>query len=275
MPDLHYPNEERGERVVERVGPDTAPLKWLRVTHLQLTAQQPEWSLETGEREAVLDIFGGHCTVNISAPSGSATFPEVGGRQNVFAGRPTMVYMPRDARVSIFAESPTFEGVLITAPARVAHPPSLIYPEEAQVRAVGKDNWRRTVVTSVGDNVRADRLIVGETLNPPGNWSSAPPHKHDRNEGDEVYMEEVYLYKTNPPQGFGLQRVYTAPGDPEPFDVTYAVRDGDVVVLPRGYHPVVAAPGYQLFYLWALAGEERRYGAWTDDPEHAWIKGLR
>jgi 5-deoxy-glucuronate isomerase len=273
-PQLHFPCRDSDERVTEIVGPDNAPLRLLRARQLRLTAQQPEWDFETEDCEAVLDIFGGLCTVNISAAAGGATFPEIGARQNVFAGRPTMVYIPKGARVSLFAESETFEGVLITAPARSAYPPALVYPEEAQVRMVGKDNWQRTVITSIGENVHADRLLVGETFNPPGNWSSAPPHKHDRNTESEAPLEEVYLYKLNPAQGFGLQRVYTAPDDPDPFDQTYAVRDGDAVALPRGYHPVVAAPGYQLFYLWALAGDERRYGAWSDDPDHAWIKGI-
>lgn len=273
MHDLHFPFHDVGGEVTELVSPETAPLHWLRVQLLRLGGKVCEYRFETGDREYVLDIFGGQCTVNISAKSGSATFPEIGERQNVFAGRPTMVYIPRDARVSIFGESETFEGVLISAPGEKGFPPVLVCPQEVQTRLIGKDNWQRTVHTAIGENIRANRLLIGETVNPPGNWSSAPPHKHDRYKGDEVPMEEVYLYKTNPAQGFGLQRVYTAPGDADPFDVTYAVHDGDTVVLPRGYHPVVAAPGYQLLYLWALAGEERKYGAWSDDPDHAWIKG--
>lgn len=273
MPGLHYPFRATKKTVVEVVSPANAPLRWLRLRALRLTEHAPEWTFYTGEEEAVLDIFGGLCTVNISAEGASATFPEIGSRQNVFAGKPTMVYIPKEARVSLFAESEVLEGALISAPARERYTPLLVCPEETQTRLVGKDNWQRTVVTAIGDNVKADRLLVGETVNPPGNWSSSPPHKHDRHGPAEIPMEEVYLYRLNPAQGFGLQRVYTAPDDPEPFDVTYSVRDGDVVVLPRGYHPVVAAPGYQLFYLWALAGEERRYGAWSDDPEHAWIKG--
>jgi 5-deoxy-glucuronate isomerase len=273
LPDLHFPFHDNGQEVMELVSPETAPLQFLRVYLLRLGGKVCEHRFETGDREYVLDIFGGLCTVNISAKTGSATFPEIGERQNVFAGRPTMVYIPRDARVSIFAESESFEGVLISAPGEKGYSPVLVCPQEVQTRLVGKDNWQRTVHTAIGENIRANRLLVGETVNPPGNWSSAPPHKHDRYEDPEVPMEEVYLYKTNPAQGFGLQRVYTAPGDADPFDVTYAVHDDDTVVLPRGYHPVVAAPGYQLLYLWALAGEERKYGAWSDDPDHAWIKG--
>lgn len=270
-PDLLFRRPPAEGPWTEIVSPQNAPLKWLRVGTVHLTAQSPEWTFETGDAEAALDIFGGLCTVNIHSSAGDATFPEIGKRAHVFAGKPTMVYIPRDSRVSLYAEGAVLDAALIFAPARQSYPAAVIYPEETITREVGRDNWSRTVVTAIGDNVRADRLIIGETFNPPGNWSSSPPHKHDRQNENETPMEEVYLYKTSPPGGFGLQRIYTAPDDPEPFDVTYAVQDGDAVVLPRGYHPVVAAPGYQLFYLWALAGEERRYGAWANDPAHAWI----
>jgi 5-deoxy-glucuronate isomerase len=111
-------------------------------------------------------------------------------------------------------------------------------------------------------------LIIGETFNPPGNWSSSPPHKHDRDDPPrEEKFEEVYFYRLDPPQGFALQRVYSADGD---LDVCYAVKHNDAVVLPRGYHPVVAAPGYRLYYLWVLAGQSRN-PVWSEDPAHSWI----
>jgi 5-deoxy-glucuronate isomerase len=274
-PDLLRRKKDVTHGISEIAGPSSAPLNWLTLSHLHLLHDKPEYVFSTGDNETVLDIFSGLCTVNIRTPDTTASYPEVGGRLNVFAGKPTMIYIPRESSVSIFAESSVFDGVLMSAPAHIQHKPQLVYPDDAEVRIVGKDNWQRTVVTSIGENVNADRLIVGETTNPPGNWSSAPPHKHDSHENGEVPMEEVYVFKLNPAQGFGIQRVYTPSDAEQPFDVSYAVRDGDAVVLPRGYHPVVAAPGYQLFYLWALAGEGRKYGAWSDDPEHSWIKGVQ
>ena len=87
-------------------------------------------------------------------------------------------------------------------------------------------------------------------------------------------MEEVYFFQPEPKEGFGFMRVYTAAGDKDPFDLSFAVEDGDTVIIPRGYHPVVAFPGYTLNYTWALAGEGRTYGAWSDDPKYSWIKNL-
>ena len=95
--------------------------------------------------------------------------------------------------------------------------------------------------------------MVGETFNPPGNWSSYPPHKHDGRDGEPV-LEEVYYYRVDPAHGFGQQMLYTEDGE----CVTHTVRDGDAVLLPYGYHPVSAPPGYQLYYLWGLAGAERK-----------------
>ncbi|HEU5394485.1 MAG TPA: 5-deoxy-glucuronate isomerase, partial [Candidatus Methylomirabilis sp.] len=115
----------------------------------------------------------------------------------------------------------------------------------------------------------AKRLLVGETFNRAGEWSSYPPHKHDRAAyPEESKMEEVYLFKVDPPQGFGLQRFYS----PERgVDTAVILRNNSVTRIPWGYHPVAAAPGYRLYYLWMLAGEDRNY-ALADDPAHAWVK---
>ena len=107
--------------------------------------------------------------------------------------------------------------------------------------------------------------MVGETINPPGNWSSYPPHKHDGRDGEPV-LEEVYYYRISPPQGFGQQMLYTTDGE----STTHTVKDGDAVLLPYGYHPVSAPPGYKLYYLWAMAGTERKL-ALHEDPAHTWL----
>ncbi|MEK7765746.1 MAG: 5-deoxy-glucuronate isomerase, partial [bacterium] len=133
----------------------------------------------------------------------------------------------------------------------------------------GKGNWFREVHDVGVENLEAKSLIFGETFNPPGNWSSAPPHKHDvDNPPEEGKLEELYYYRLRPVQGFGLQRVYTADG----YDQVFVVGDGDVVTLPRGFHPVVAAPGYDLYYFWVLAAFKERKLRARDDPKHKWIK---
>src|SRR5258708_35553687 len=102
--DLYYPRIQSDIPVVERVSPRTAPLKWISFTQVVLSDEFPEWEFETGSNEAVIDIFGGHCTVEIDAGSKDATFPEIGNREDVFSGLPTMVYVPKDSRVRLHAE---------------------------------------------------------------------------------------------------------------------------------------------------------------------------
>ena len=109
-----------------------------------------------------------------------------------------------------------------------------------------------------------------EVFTPSGNWSSYPPHKHDvHNPPGEVDLEEIYYYRIDRPEGYAIQKVYTAD---RRLDETITVRDGEMVLIPEGYHPVVAAPGYNVYYLNALAGSARSMAA-SDDPAYAWVRG--
>lgn len=232
-------------------------------------------SLQTAAREYVLDIFSGSVTLVISAAGHSKEiYSGAGKRADVFSGPPVMSYIPPHSQVDIKAESAAGLGIF-SAPSKSHAPAALLEGSTVIGNQVGRDNWQRTVYSALSANVPAERLLAGETLNPPGNWSSYPPHKHDRsNPPQEAVMEEIYYFRCRPAQGFGFIWTYTASGDAEGFSTAYAVHDGDTVLLPRGYHPVVAAPGYELHYTWVLAGEERRYGAWADDPDHAWVRSL-
>ena len=117
--------------------------------------------------------------------------------------------------------------------------------------------------------------MMAETLVPPGNWTSYPPHKHDvENPPNESIYEEVYFYLFKPAGGYGFQRVYEPGDDPDRLNEVYVVEDGDAVAIPRGYHPLVAAAGYQLVYIWALCG--RCTGSTAPGatiPTHVWIRG--
>ena len=195
---------------------------------------------------------------------------ELGGRTSVFAGKATGAYLPPGTAWSVQADS-RCELAVCSTPSDSSGPPQIIRPNEVQVNHAGNWNWRREVHNIIGANVsQAQRLLVGETFNPPGNWSSYPPHKHEEDDYPfQVNMQEIYHFRVNPPQGFGIQCIYS---DDLSLDETYTVRDTDSVVIPRGYHPVAAAPGYQLYYLWMMAGVTDRRMAPQDDPTHAWVK---
>ncbi len=185
-------------------------------------------------------------------------------RSSVFDEPATALYLPPGVKLTITAHAP-LEAIIVAAPAQPGGLPVLVGADQIQVHRRGAANYCREVHDILVHDTYAKRLLVGETFNPPGNWSSYPPHKHDGKDG-EPRLEEVYHYRVDPPQGFGHQSLYTAAGE----SVTHMVRDGDAVFIPYGYHPVSAPPGYRLYYLWALVGEQRALAV-HEDPQHSWI----
>jgi len=195
----------------------------------------------------------------------------LGPRMEVFNSKPWGIYIPPNKKIELVGIT---KSELVVA--KVRSEPSegdvvVIPPPEIERKTVGVHNWKR-YVTQVIDNTRGSKhIIMGETVNPPGNWSSYPPHKHDKhNPPLEWQMEEVYLYRINPQEGFGIQRIYTEEGD---IDQTITVLDNTVMPITKGYHPVVAAPGYSLYYLWVLGGKDP-VNIPRDDPKHSWIKRI-
>jgi len=191
-------------------------------------------------------------------------------RKNVFDGKASAVYLPPGTEGRIEAVAPARLAVA-QALSETGAEATVIEPEDVRPKIVGAQNWRRQVHDIVNGRLAAGRLLVGETFNRTGCWSSYPPHRHDEDRLPvEADLEEIYFFQVDPPQGFGFQRVYT---DERDLDEAYAVEHDDAVVLPRGYHPVAAAPGYRVYYLWMLAGTGRTMCPF-DDPQHAWITGL-
>ena len=133
----------------------------------------------------------------------------------------------------------------------------------------GSGSMERTIHHILMEDAAAESLLVTEVVTPAGHWSSYPPHKHDTNDPPkETQLEETYYHRLREASGFAVQRVYTAD---RTLDETVAVRDGDVVLVPRGYHTVSAAPGYELYYLNVMAGPVRKWCV-TFDPEHEWLR---
>lgn len=219
------------------------------------------------DEEVALILLSGECELKIAHDSGEIV-QIIGPRPNVFGGKAHAAYIPKDSRYEIRAEGPA-EIAVCKAPSELKAEPVIIAPEQVKVKVVGQHNWKRQVHDIIDADINARHLVVGETFNPPGNWSSSPPHRHDyENPPEECEMEEVYFFKIHPEQGFGVQRVYT---DDLSLNETYTIVNNDTVAIPRGYHPVAAGPGYQLYYLWILAGENRILHP-KDDPNHAWLK---
>jgi 5-deoxy-glucuronate isomerase len=219
---------------------------------------------ETGQSELAAVVLGGRCTVE----SAAGRWEGIGGRAHVFAGLPFTLYLPPGTAFTIAAETPA-ELALCFSRAEERFPARLVTPADIRVEIRGGGNATRQINHILEPEFPAHRLLVCEVYTPSGNWSSYPPHKHDQHRPpEEVDLEEIYYYRIDRPEGFALQRVYTRDGR---LDATLTVRDSELVRIPEGYHPVVAAHGYNVYYLNALAGSARSMAA-SDDPDYAWVR---
>lgn len=242
------------------ITPESAGWKYVGFRVIRLAAGTSYNHVEDG-REACLVVLTG--TVSVSA--GGKSFADIGGRQTVFDGAATSVYVPAGHRYTIEAASDA-EVAICTAPGTGAGDVRLIRSDAVEVRGQGTNT--RHVRNILSDADEAESLLVVEVITPGGHWSSYPPHKHDRDAyPEETFLEETYYHRLSPPQGFAFQRVYT---DERDIDETMAVEDGDVVMVPRGYHPVGAPHGYDLYYLNVMAGPRRNW-VFRNDPAHDWI----
>jgi 5-deoxy-glucuronate isomerase len=242
---------------------------WAQVTpesagwsHLFFGVRRGSFSAATGAVEIALVPLSGGCRVESGADSW-----ELGGRENVFAGLPWALYLPRDSDYRVEAEG---EVAICGALCDRRRDPVLVRPEQVEIEVRGAGNATRQINHLLKPDFPAERLLVVEVFTPSGNWSSYPPHKHDEdNPPDEVVLEETYYFRTPAPEAFAVQRLYS-PRDG--LDLTETVRDGDLMLVPFGYHTTAAAHGYDLYYLNALAGDRRSMAA-ADDPDLAWIRG--
>jgi len=225
------------------------------------------WSDESGGREILAVVLGGTATFTVD----DRKFAGVGGRADVFSGKPHSVYIPAGSSVAIEAADGPVEIALPSAPSDLTVDPYVIEPAQVAAGRWGAANFGRTyhqILTEISQpGLPAHRLIVGETYTPSGNWSTYPPHRHAfDNLPDEAQHEEMYYFRVKPGGGFGISRVYTDDG----YEENYTARDHSVQMMPSGYHTVVSAPGYTTYYLWFLAGTHRTQGA-TEDVDLSWV----
>ena len=244
-----------GLQLLQRRGSGAA--RELTTWRLRLPAGAGERISTPGE-EAVIVVQSGGAAIAVAGRDFAVS------RSDVFDQRAAAVYVPAGESAAVSAVSP-FEAIVVSTPAEPGGDAAAIGADDVRVNARGRAGYAREVHDLFVTDGHAKRLMVGETFTPPGHWSSFPPHKHDGRDGEPV-LEEVYYFRVSPPQGFGQQVLYTADGEA----ASHVVRDGDAVLLPYGYHPVAAAPGYHLYYLWAMAGSQRRL-ALHEDPDHKWI----
>lgn len=245
------PKEDRGFKYIKQFGV------------LKLTGKETFEEVNV-EQETAIVVLSGECDIE----AGGVLFEGVGERKTVFDGLPHAVFVPPglkfkvsngEAEVALCrAQCEAYEG-------KAVH----IQPNEIKVMSVGKDNWQREVRLIVYEGTAGKRLVIGETINPPGNWSTTPAHKHEYdNHPYESSHEEMYFFKVDKPQGWGFERIYS---DNEELNEYIHLTNNTATFMPHFYHQIASAPGYTLHYLFFLAGLDNQPQAF-DDPQHRWIK---
>lgn len=229
------------------------------------------WKLKQGQSAKGEDKARETCLVFITG-KGRVTVDGkelglLGERMSPFEGKPWSVYVPAGASWSITAETPLELGVC-TGPGTGKLPARVISPDSLGQETRGKGTNVRYVTNILPETEPAESLLVVEVITPGGHTSSYPPHKHDQDDlPRESLLEETYYHRFNPSQGFGFQRVYT---DDRSLDEAMAIEDGDVTLVPKGYHPCAATHGYDLYYLNVMAGPKRTW-KFHNAKEHEWL----
>jgi 5-deoxy-glucuronate isomerase len=264
---LHLPaGTTAGDGWAVRVTPETAGWRYTGLRVLELAPDESR-SFTTGADEMLVLPLRGGCLVDVDGLSFT-----LDGREGVFDRVSDFAYLPIGAEVRL--RSPGGASLALPsarAERRLAAAYGAAESVPVEVRGAGPATRQLNNFFAPG-SMQAQRLVAVEVLTPAGNTSSYPPHKHDHAvEGGEAELEEIYYFRFGRPGAFGLHRTYAADGA---FDVSAAVEDGDVFLVPRGYHgPCAAMPGYDMYYLNVLAGPgPRRSLASSDDPDHAWVR---
>jgi 5-deoxy-glucuronate isomerase len=237
--------------------------QWMSLSARRLNPGE-SYAASTRAEEAAFVLLGGRCTADWGAGPRS-----IGQRKNVFDGLPYALYLPTDHSVTFKAET-VCEIAECRVPSQAKLLPKLITPNDVFSAIRGGGNASRQIVDVIRPDFPADKLVVIEVYTPGGNWSSFPPHKHDvHNPPAEVDLDEIYYYRiSRPKEGFALQRLYSPDLS---RDLTIRAQDGDAILVRSGFHPVVAGPGYDTYYLNFLAGTSRTLSV-TEDPNHVWLK---
>jgi 5-deoxy-glucuronate isomerase len=233
------------------------------------------WEGNTENNEYLFVLLGG----NFLAETSAGKWETKNGRKDVFSGLPHALYLPPSTEYKITCPDGALDMAIGWCTTEKRYPARFITPDDVvnmEIEFRGGDNASRQINRILPPGSQCDKLVCVEVYTPSGNWSSFPAHKHDTRKTDpqtghllEACLEEIYFYKIDKPQGFAIQKVYN---DTRSIDEIAEAHNNDVVLVPEGYHPVIAGHGYNVYYLNFLAGSDQSL-ANTDDPDHKWIYG--
>jgi 5-deoxy-glucuronate isomerase len=247
---FRHTNSQKGRHI--SVTPENSSMRHLVYGRIILDEGTPRVEFSTGQLETGLICLSGSCTIRTEG-------------ETLEINQHDSIYIPRDASVEISTAS-AVDLVECSAEVDNRYPLQVVRYADVEKDAslkfrTGGPSTTRTVNITLGKNVEAGRILAGFTTSEPGHWTSWPPHEH------AAILEELYVYYDMPAPAFGVQFVYTNPDEPEFIGV---VRDGDAVLMPRGFHPNVSVPGHPINFVWLMAAhrevEDRQFGVVTVQP---------
>jgi 5-deoxy-glucuronate isomerase len=247
---FRHTNSRKGRNIA--ITPENSAMKHLVYGRIILDNDKPSESFSTGSLETGLICLSGECTIKAE------------GQTNTI-NQYDSIYIPRDSEVQITTDS-SVDLVECSAAVEKKYPLQVVRYADVEKDSslkfkTGGSSNSRTVNITLGKNVEAGRILAGFTTSEPGHWTSWPPHEH------AAILEELYVYYDMPAPAFGVQFVYTNPDEPEFIGV---VRDGDAVIMPKGFHPNVSVPGHPINFIWMMAAhrevEDRQFGVVTVQP---------
>lgn len=266
-PGLIRRGDER-EGYADVLTPGNAPLKRLHFGRLRMDARKGDLTGSTRDREVLLHILIGQCSIKAKGAWGERTLVDLGERPDVFSGLSTSVVLGPETEYCITPLSRTLDIAVAGLP--VAHSriasPAVIRPQDVRVHQIGEAHFQRSVREVLGAEGPPTELRAGETINPVGLWSSWPHHDFDADPGLAPEFEEVFLYFTKPKAGWGIQKRSGLFCTLEPVEDFLEVRNGDSAVLPLGDHPIVAGVESQVMYAWFyISPIPKVYARWAED----------
>jgi len=254
--------------IYQKVTPESAQWEYLSFEARQMKYDSV-WYHNTGPHEMVIVLLAG----NYKITSNRGEWETKNGRKDVFSGIAHTLYLPPNSEFSLTSTSKVLDIAYGWCKSEDEFPAKFVTPEETQVVIFGGDNATRQFNDLVPPGFGCSKIVCREVYTPSGNWSSFPAHKHDErildNHGNvlEPIQEETYFYKFQKPEAYAIQQVYTKD---KSLDEIVRAKHNDVVLIPKGFHPVVAEHGFHCYYLNFLAGTDQCL-ANTTDPDHEWI----
>ena len=261
--------------VYQQITSEKASWNWLNF-EARFMKKGEKWTFETEQYEIAIVLLGG----NFKVESNKGTWETKNGRKNVFSGVAHTLYLPRETVFTLTAQSENLDIAYGWCLAERTFDPKFILPENTPTVIFGGDNATRQFNDLIPPGFGCSRIVSREVYTPSGNWSSFPAHKHDKRTLDEngrlvePQQDEIYFYKFQKQEAYAIQQIYTKEEDQpdKSLDEIYKTQNNDVVLVPGGYHPVVAGHGYNCYYLNFLAGTDQSLKN-TTDSDHEWIYG--